>query len=59
MGFMVSKGQGQVQVKLGHQMKMLNDCRATHVLWVIMDAEYDGGISFLCLTRGKVNMRSN
>ena len=27
-------------------MKMLHDCHATHVLWVIWDAEYDGGIHF-------------
>ena len=44
MGFIVSKGQGQV--KWGHQMEMLHVCRATHVLWVICNEEYDGGIYF-------------
>ena len=39
----VSKGQGQGQVKKGHQMKMLHDCHVTHVLRVIWD---DGGIHF-------------
>ena len=37
MDLMLSKGQGQV--KWGHQMKMLHECDATHVLWVIWDAE--------------------
>ena len=46
MGLIVGKGQGQGQVKQGHQMKMLHVCRATHVLLVIWNAEYDGGIHF-------------
>ena len=25
-------------------MKVLNECHATHVLWVILDVELDGGI---------------
>ena len=27
-------------------MKMLHECRATHALWVIWDAEIDGDIHF-------------
>ena len=27
-----SKGHGQGQAKYGHQIKMLHECRATHVL---------------------------
>ena len=27
-------------------MKMLHECRATHVLWVVREAEIDGGIHF-------------
>ena len=46
MGLIVSKGQGQGQVKQGHQMKMLHVCRAKHVLGVIWNAECDGDIHF-------------
>ena len=46
MGLIVSKGQGQGQVRQGHQMEMLYDYRATHVLRVIWDAECDGGVRF-------------
>ena len=38
-------------------MKMLLECRATHVLWVIWDVEFDGGIFYL--TRGKVKVEPN
>ena len=38
MGDILSNGQGQCQVKSGHQMEMLHECPATHVLWVIWDA---------------------
>ena len=41
------KGQGKVQVKYGHQMKILHRCRATHAVGVIWDVEYDGIIYFL------------
>ena len=40
-------------------MKMLHAYRASHVLGVILDVEYDDGILFLGLTQGKVNMRPN
>ena len=43
MDLILSKCQGQVK---GQQMKMLHECRATHVLWVDWDAEIDGGIYF-------------
>ena len=33
--------------QIGRQMKMLHECRASHVLWVIWDIEVDGGIHFL------------
>ena len=46
MGLILSKAQGQGQLKQGHQMKMLHKCGATHVLWVIWDAEFNGGIPF-------------
>ena len=42
----LSKGQGQGQVKEGHQIKILFKHRATHVLWTIWDAEFDGDIHF-------------
>ena len=42
---MLSKGQVQGQFKC-HQMRTLNECRATHVLLVIWDAEFDGDIHF-------------
>ena len=45
MGLIMSKGQGQSQVALGHQMKMLHECRATLVFWIIWDVEFDGGIA--------------
>ena len=32
--------------KYGRQMKLLHECRATHVLWVILDVEFDDGIHF-------------
>ena len=32
-------------------MKMLRERRATYVLWVIGDVEFDGGIHFLFETR--------
>ena len=44
MGLTLRKGQGQGQVKLGHQIKMLHECCATHVVWVIWEAEFDGDI---------------
>ena len=44
MGLTLRKGQGQGQVNLGHHIKMLHECRATRVLWVIWDAEFDGDI---------------
>ena len=39
-------------------MKMLHECRATHVLGVIQELEFDGGILFY-LIRGKVKVSSN
>ena len=39
MGRTLSKGQGQV--KYGHQKKILHECRATHVVCDIWDAEFD------------------
>ena len=38
---------------------MLFKRRATHVLWVFWDAEFDGDNSFLKLAREKANLRSN
>ena len=43
---MLSKGQGKGQVKQDHPIKMLFKRRATHVLWVILDAEFGGDIHF-------------
>ena len=42
----LSKGQVQGQFKLGQQTKMLFKCRATHVLRVTLDAEFDRDIRF-------------
>ena len=56
IGLTLSKGQGQV--KHGHQMKMLRECRTAHVLWVIWDVEFTGGITFL-LDPKKVQANSN
>ena len=39
--------------------EMLHECRVTHVLWVIRDVEFDGGIHFLSLASGNVNVRSH
>ena len=46
MGLILSKCQDQGQVKEGHQIKMLHEFRATHVLGVIWDAEFDADINF-------------
>ena len=43
-------------------MKMLHECRAKHVLWIIWDAEFDGGIHFKVWTEERstsVQTRSN
>ena len=52
------QGRGQGQVKQGHQINMLHECRATHVLLVIWDVSFDSDIHFLDLTRGEVRVRS-
>ena len=44
MGLILSQRQGQI--KLGHQVKMLRECRTAYVLWVIWDAEFDDDIYF-------------
>ena len=44
MSLTLRKGEGQGHVKLGHQIIMLRECRTTHILWVIWDAECDGDI---------------
>ena len=36
--------------------KMMHECRVTHIVWVIRDVEFDGGIH---LASGNVNVRSN
>ena len=46
MGLILSKGQGQGQVKSGPQIKMMHESHATHVLWVIWDVEFDGDTHF-------------
>ena len=48
MGLILStrKGQGQGQIKHGHEMNMLQECHATHVLWVIWEVEFDDGVHF-------------
>ena len=39
-------------------MKMLHVCRAAHVLWVIWNAEYDGGIHLrLDLRKGQYKVK--
>ena len=53
-----SEGQGQGQVRYGQEMEILDECRATHVLWVLWDIELDG-LRLFYLTRGKVKARSN
>ena len=39
IGFILSKGQGQCQVKLGHQIKMLHVTCDTCLFWVIRDVD--------------------
>ena len=39
--------------------EMLYECHVTHVARVIWDVEFDGGIHFLCLVSGNVNVGSN
>ena len=54
-----SKGQDQCQVKSGHQMKMLHECRAAHVLSDTWELQFNGGIYFLILPRkgrGQANL---
>ena len=34
-------------------MKMLQQCRATHILWVIWNVEFDSGIHFFKLDEGQ------
>ena len=46
MDLIISIVQGEGQVKYGHQIQMLLKCRATLVLWVILDAEFDGDTHF-------------
>ena len=56
---MLSKGQGQCQVKSGHQMKMMHECRAAHVLSDIWELQFNGGIYFLIWLRkgqGQANL---
>ena len=43
---MLSTGQYQGQVKWGHYMKIYNEYRVTHVLWVIWSVEFDGDTHF-------------
>ena len=43
---MLSTGQGQGQVKLGHRTKILHNCRVTQVLQVTRDVEFDGDTHF-------------
>ena len=58
MDLILSKGQDQGQVKYGHEVKMLFRYLATHVLWVIWDAEFDGGIHFYISPRkGQVQVK--
>ena len=47
MRIILSEGQGQCQVKSDHQMKMLHECRAAHVLSVIWELQFNGDIYFL------------
>ena len=57
---MLSKSQSQGKVKYGHQMKMVFEYRATHVLWVISEAEFDGDIRFFfkfCLRKGQCQVK--
>ena len=37
-------GRGQGEDKEVHRMEMLHKYRATHVLWVVWDVEFDGDI---------------
>ena len=39
--FIFSPGQGQGQVRKGHQTQNFQMCRLTHVLWSILDKELD------------------
>ena len=55
---MVRKGQGQGRIKQGQQTKMLHECRATHVLRAIWNAEIHGDIHFKFWV-GKCQCRSN
>ena len=43
---MQTKGQREGQVKKGHRMKILHECRVTPVIWVIWDTKFDGDIRF-------------
>ena len=47
MGLTLSKGQGRCQVKSGHQIKMLHECREAHVLCDICQLKFNGGIYFM------------
>ena len=46
VGFVLSKGQGQGQVKLSRRMKMFHKCRAKRVLRVIRGVEFNGNFHF-------------
>ena len=39
--FIFGPGQGQGQVRKGHQIQNFQMCRLTHVLWSILDEELD------------------
>ena len=43
---MLTKGQGQSQVKCDHHMKTLHDYRVAHFLCVIWHVEFDGETYF-------------
>ena len=57
-GVPVALCQGQGRVKEDLQMKILYDRRVT-CLWVLWDMQIARSHSFLNLTRGKVNVKSN
>ena len=59
MGLILSKGQDQCQVKSGHQIKMLHECRAAQVLSDIWELQFNGSIYFLIWPRngqGQANL---
>ena len=58
--FIFSPGQGQGQVRKGHQIQNFQMCRLTYVLWSILDEELDihGYFTFWLHLNKKKNRKS-